>query len=160
MAIVIVRSGKPVQPKGPSRKESIALRRKAGRMLLAGHSPTEVARKLDISPNTARKWKSILDNGGLEVLSQIDKGGARSFFTVERKDRLEQELLKDPGAHDLPPGKWTLDLVSALIDKLFQKKKDAKSVSRLLGRMDLDMRHINFRVEQAARRRARQPETE
>ena len=48
--------------------ETVRRRVQAGRMLLAGKTPTQAAHAVDVARQTAYMWKAVLDEGGIDAL--------------------------------------------------------------------------------------------
>jgi hypothetical protein len=62
--------------KAKSKQGEASKRRvRAGRLLLAGKTPPEVARMVGAPRQTVYRWREVLKVGGIEALRDIDKGG-------------------------------------------------------------------------------------
>ena len=55
--------------------EASKRRVRAGRLLLAGKTPAEVARTVGAPRQTVYRWREELKVGGIEALRDINKGG-------------------------------------------------------------------------------------
>ena len=73
-----------MRPKGSA--EALEARRlEAGRLLLAGRGIREVARLVNASPSSVKRWKDALEEGGLEALAAKPHPGRPPRLTAEQK---------------------------------------------------------------------------
>ena len=56
-------------------EEAVKRRVRAGRLLLAGKSPPEVARMVGAPRQTVYRWRDVLNVGGIDALRDMSKGG-------------------------------------------------------------------------------------
>ena len=54
--------------------EAVKRRVRAGRLLLAGKSPPEVARAVGAPRQTVYRWRDVLKVGGIETTSRCHRG--------------------------------------------------------------------------------------
>jgi transposase len=57
------------------RDGQVKRRVRAGRLLLAGKSPLEVARLVGAPRQTVYRWREVLTVGGIDALRDMSKGG-------------------------------------------------------------------------------------
>ena len=55
--------------------EAVKRRVRAGRLLLAGKTPPEVARVVGAPRQTVYRWREVLRVGGIDALRDMSKGG-------------------------------------------------------------------------------------
>jgi transposase len=105
-------------------------------MLLAGKKPSEVARAVGVSRQTAYSWKAVIgDGGGIEALRNVSRGGRPARLSEQDKQWLTQALINGPTAHGFGSELWTLKRVRLLIEKRFGVRFSQVHVWRLLGQM-------------------------
>lgn len=120
----------------PKVDEATKRRIRGGRMLLAGKKPSEVARAVGVSRQTAYSWKAVIeDGGGIEALRNVSRGGRPASLSEQDKQWLTQALIDGPTAHGFGSELWTLKRVRILIEKRFGVRFSHVHVWRLLGQM-------------------------
>jgi transposase len=120
----------------PKVDEATKRRIRGGRMLLAGKKPSEVARAVGVSRQTAYSWKAVIeDGGGIEVLRNLSRGGRPGNLSDQDKQWLTQALIDGPTAHGFGTELWTLKRVRILIEKRFGVRFSQVHVWRLLGQL-------------------------
>jgi transposase len=124
---------------GAARKlEEAAKRRlRAGRLLLAGKSPPEVARLVGAPRQTVYRWREVLNTGGIDALRDMSKGGRPAQLGAGELSQLYVWLLEGPTAHGFPTELWTLKRVKLLIEREFGVRYSEVHVWRLLGQLGL-----------------------
>jgi transposase len=113
--------------------EATRRRMRGGRMLLAGKKPAEVAAAVNVSRQTAYAWKGIVEEGGIEALRKLSRGGRPGQLSEEDKQRLAQALIEGPTAHGFGSELWTLKRVRLFIECRFGVRFSEVHVWRLLG---------------------------
>jgi transposase len=98
---------------------SIALRLKAGQMLLAGNSVSAIASALSLSRLTVTRYKGLVDRGGLAALETMRVGGRRSVLDAEAKKWLDAALGRSPRNYGFEVEQWSIGRVGKLIEKQF-----------------------------------------
>jgi transposase len=106
---------------------------RAGRLLLKGKSPAEVARIVDAPRQTVYRWLSVLQEQGIDGLRDMSKGGRPSRMSPEQLDSLREMLLAGPIANGYATDLWTIKRVRLLIEKRFGIQYSDVHVWRLLG---------------------------
>lgn len=119
-----------------NRLDEAAKRRvRAGRLLLAGKSPPEVARLIGAPRQTVYRWRNVLEVGGIDALRDVNKGGRPAQLGAGELSRLYVMLLEGPVAHGFPTPLWTLKRVRLLIEREFGVRYSEVHVWRLLGQL-------------------------
>ncbi|MBP0589637.1 helix-turn-helix domain-containing protein [Paraburkholderia sp. LEh10] len=91
----------------------------AGKMLMEGASISDVAAQLHISENTVRKYRTLVNEGGLDSLRRLSVGG-RSSVLDEAALRWIADALSGPaGVHGFPSDAWTSNRLRELIRARF-----------------------------------------
>jgi len=117
--------------------KAIKRRVRAGRLLLAGKSPPEVARLVGAPRQTVYRWREVLTVGGIEALRDMSKGGRPAELGAAELSRLYVALLEGATAHGFATPLWTLKRVRALIEREFGVRYSEVHVWRLLGQLGL-----------------------
>ncbi|WP_122984745.1 helix-turn-helix domain-containing protein [Paraburkholderia hospita] len=100
-------------------RHTVSLRIQAGEMLVAGHSTTHIARELGISDTTVRKYRGIVERGGLTALQDLPLGGRRSVLDSHARNRLADALRGSPRQYAIDADRWTIGAVASLIRRDF-----------------------------------------
>jgi transposase len=115
--------------------EASKRRVRAGRMLQTGKKPAEVAAAVGVARQTVYTWKRILEEGGLDALRQIDRGGRPASLDEEQFEQIRRALLESPTAHGFGTELWTIKRVRLLIERLHGVRFSEVHVWRILGRL-------------------------
>ncbi len=99
--------------------ESTKRRVRAGRMLLSGKGPTEVAKEVGVARQTVHTWKDILDEGGIDALRAMGGKGRPAQLDERQLEVLRRTLLDRPTEHGSGTELWTLKRIRLLIERLF-----------------------------------------
>ena len=135
-----------------SKLEQEARRLAAGRLLLAGKQNVEVVRALRVSPASVRRWKKIVQRGGLEGLRTKPAGGRPPKLSKKQKKALVRVLVKGAQAAGFPSGLWTGKRVAQVIRRRFKVEYHPHHVLKILRQLDL--------TPQKPQRRARQQDAD
>ena len=73
--------------------ETVKRRVRAGRLLLTGRSPPEVARAVGAPRQTVYRWREVLKVGGIDALRDMSKGGRPAQLGAGELSRLYVALL-------------------------------------------------------------------
>ncbi|AXF06131.1 helix-turn-helix domain-containing protein [Paraburkholderia hospita] len=104
----------------PTRERHTAsLRIKAGEMLMAGHSVMRIAHELGLSDNTVRKYRAMVEHGGMAALRNLSLGGRRSVLDRHARDKLAGALAGAPRDYGIDADRWTIGVVGRLIRRDF-----------------------------------------
>src|ERR1700754_3932238 len=98
---------------------SVARRMLAGRMLTDGATIDAVADALHISTYTVRRYKIILDDGGLDALRRISIGGRTSVLDDLAREWIANALRGSAKERGFPSDAWTTGRLRELIGSRF-----------------------------------------
>mgnify|MGYP000896201813 FL=1 len=115
--------------------EAAKRRVRAGRLLLKGKAPAEVAKTVGAPRQTVYRWLGVLQEQGIDGLRIMGKGGRPSLMTDAHVEELREALLAGPMASGYGTDLWTLKRVRLLIEKRFGIKYSDVNVWRILGSM-------------------------
>lgn len=113
--------------------EAAKRRMRAGRLLLKGKSPAEVAKVVGAPRQTVYRWLGVLREQGIDNLREMSKGGRPSLMSAEQIAELREALLAGPMANGYATDLWTLKRVRLLIQKRFGIQYSDVNVWRILG---------------------------
>jgi transposase len=102
----------------PSRNEelpTVMRRLAAGRMLMEGASISDVAEQLHISENTVRKYRTLVNEGGLDSLRQLSVGGRSSVLDDAAMQWIASALSGPASVHGFPTDAWTSNRLREVI---------------------------------------------
>jgi transposase len=103
----------------PETLPSVVRRMTAGRMLLDGESVERVAEYLHLSVQTVRRYKAIVNEGGLEALSKMGVGGRTSVLDRAALEWIGQALQESARKHGFGSDAWTNARLRELIERQF-----------------------------------------
>jgi len=115
--------------------EASKRRVRAGRLLRQGRKPPEVARLVGAPRQTVYRWLDVLNDGGIDALRNMSKGGRPARLGAEELSRLHVALLEGPTAHGFGTPLWTLKRVRLFIERQFGVRYSEVHVWRLLGQL-------------------------
>jgi len=113
--------------------EAVKRRVRAGRMLMSGKKPAEVAKSVGVARQTVYTWVRILEEGGIDALREINVGGRPAQLAPEQFERIRQLLLEGPQAQGFGTELWTIKRVRHLIERKFGHRYSEVHVWRILG---------------------------
>mgnify|MGYP003406533963 CR=1 FL=1 len=113
--------------------EAAKRRVRAGRLLLKGKTPPEVAKAVGAPRQTVYRWLSVLQEYGIDGLRAMSKGGRPARITGEQLETLRELLQAGPIANGYGTDLWTLKRVRLLIEKHFGIAYSDVHVWRILG---------------------------
>lgn len=121
---------------GKSKLDAAAKRRiRAGRLLLAGKTPPEVARTVGAPRQTVYRWRDVLNADGIDALRDMSKGGRPARLGAAELSGLYVVLLEGPEMHGFTTPLWTLKRVRLWIEREFGVRYSEVHVWRLLGQL-------------------------
>lgn len=116
-------------------KMDVAAKRRvrAGRLLLNGKKPAEVATLVGAPRQTVYRWLDVLRESGIDALRDMSKGGRPALMGAEQLDELRAALIEGPLANGYATELWTIKRVRLMIEKRFGIAYSDVHVWRLLG---------------------------
>ena len=141
-----------MRPKGtPQALEQRRLQAMA--LLDKGHTGSQVARMLGVTPGAVSQWKKVYQRDGPAALKARPHPGPRPKLTPPQCRTLARLLLKGPRRHGYANELWTLGRIAEVIRKHFGVKYDPSGAWHLLRRMGWScqkpQRHARERDEAA-----------
>ena len=115
--------------------EAAKRRVRAGRLLLQGKPPAEVAAVVGAPRQTVYRWLDVLSAEGLDGLRIMSKGGRPAQLDAEQHEELRRILLAGPQAAGFGTELWTIKRVRETIKRHFGVQYSEVHVWRLLGRL-------------------------
>jgi len=115
--------------------EAAKRRVRAGRLLLQGKAPAEVAAAVGAPRQTVYRWLDVLNADGLDALRVMSKGGRPAQLDAEQHEELRRILLAGPQASGFGTELWTIRRVRETIQRRFGVRYSEVHVWRLLGRL-------------------------
>jgi transposase len=91
----------------------------AGQLLLDGMSVEQVADQLHLSIATVKRYKALVDEGGLEALRQLAVGGRSSVLDQEALVWISKALQGSAKVHGFESDAWTNARLRALIESRY-----------------------------------------
>ena len=109
-----------------------ARRFQAGKLLLANRKVQEVARIVEASESSVRRWRLALRKGGLKALRAKVHYGRPPRLAAKQKRRLLKILLKGPRKAGYRTDLWTCRRVGEVVSKTFDVEYHPAHVWRIL----------------------------
>lgn len=91
----------------PENLPSVVRRMTAGRMLLDGMPLEKVALELHLSVATVKRYKTLVDAGGIEALKAVGIGGRSSVLDQDALAWIAQALQGSAALHGFESETWT-----------------------------------------------------
>ena len=113
--------------------EATKKRLRAGRMLLAGKRPAEVALDVGVARQTVYTWKGLLDEGGIDALRAVPSRGRPAKLDASQLDGVRRAVLQSPTEHGFGTELWTLKRVGTVIEREYGVKFGTTQLWRILG---------------------------
>jgi transposase len=120
-----------MRPKG-SAAELETRRRLAGSLLLEGRRIGEVAEIVAASESSVRRWRRVVEKGGVEALTAKPHPGPKPRLNEQQKRRLVKVLLAGPRKAGYRNDLWTCPRVAQVIARTFGVKYHPAHVWRIL----------------------------
>jgi transposase len=95
---------------------SVVRRMTAGRMLLDGNSVEKVANDLHLSLATVKRYKALVDSGGLVALSTLGIGGRTSALDAHALAWISNALQGSAMKHGFDSDSWTNSRLRQVIE--------------------------------------------
>lgn len=111
-----------------------ARRLAAVKMVEAGISKREVARRLECAPSAVMKWTKAYDEGGRAALASVPEKGKLqpAYLDDDDRQRLEQLILAGAMAAGFSNDLWTLARIRELIEREFGVEYSVGHVYRIV----------------------------
>lgn len=116
-------------------KEMERRRRRGARLLAAGESQAEVARRVGVSRQTVMRWDRARQEGGIAALRRARHFGRPERLSTTQRQELVRLLKEGAIASGFPTELWTLPRIAQLVEQKFAVSLVPSSVWRLLGRL-------------------------
>ena len=113
--------------------EATKKRVRAGRLLLKGKKPAEVALAVGVARQTVYTWKALLDEAGIDGLRSAPSRGRPSRLDGSELEGLRRAILQKPTEHGFGTELWTLKRVGVVIHRLYGVKFGQTQIWRILG---------------------------
>ena len=110
-------------------------RLQAATLLTHGVHQSEVAGRVEVSPQSVSRWAQQLGEGGRRSLRQAGRAGRRSRLTQKQLERIEKALPRGPEALGYETNLWTSQRVAHLIEREFGIQYHPGHVWRILRRL-------------------------
>jgi transposase len=107
-------------------------RRLAGSLLLEGRKIGEVAEIVAASESSVRRWRRVVEKGGVEALTAKPHPGPKPRLNEQQKRRLVKVLLAGPRKAGYRNDLWTCPRVAQVIARTFGVKYHPAHVWRIL----------------------------
>ena len=98
--------------------DAVRRRVRAGRMLLGGKTPAQVALAVGVARQTVYTWKAVLDEGGIDALRDMPRRGRPARLGEEQLQALARVLLQSPTEHGFGTDLWTLKRVGVVVQRM------------------------------------------
>ncbi len=108
---------------------------KAAKLLGAGVSQSEVARRVGVHRQSVSRWATDIDGTGVEALRSAGRAGRKPRLSDEDIDGLGDILESGPEAAGYATNLWTCQRVAEVIEREFGVRYHSAHVWRLLVRI-------------------------
>jgi len=108
---------------------------RAAALFSEGRSQADVARILNVSRQSACRWFHIYKRQGQQGLEGARQPGRKPRLSPQDRERLEQALLRGPGAYGYATERWTLSRIARVIEEVCQVRYHPGHVWHLLSEM-------------------------
>lgn len=112
-------------------------RRIAGRLLLEGEKPEDVAEMVGASLSSAKRWKKAVLEGGLEALCAKPHSGPEPRLTDAQRGQLKEILVAGAVEAGYANELWTCPRVAQVIQRHFAVKYHPAHVWKVLRSLGL-----------------------
>jgi transposase len=104
-------------------------------LLDRGLSSIEVARRMNVSPQTVSRWAKAIFREGREALRAAGRAGRKPKLDDDQRARLLTLLLEGPHSFEYKTEEWTSEQVADLIDSQFRIRYHPGHVWKLLRQL-------------------------
>ena len=114
------------------------MRRLAIRRLDEGERVVDIARSIEVHPNTVSKWGRAYRAGGAKAIARRTGGGRPASLQAKQLAKLQKIIIgKNPKQLDFGVVLWTVPIVQKLIARQFDVTLHATTVARVLHKLGL-----------------------
>ncbi|ASW00113.1 hypothetical protein CJU94_19345 [Paraburkholderia aromaticivorans] len=117
-----------------------ARRTRAAKMLLHGSSVEHVAKTLGIGVPTVRKYRSMVNAGGVDAVDELKPSGKQAALSAGDLDWLRDKLEDKPTAHGYETELWRTGDVKRLIMEKFGIYHSDGYIRTIVGKLGLEHR--------------------
>jgi transposase len=121
------------------------VRMQAGALFAAGHSQAEVAHQLGVARQNVSRWHARWRQGGQEALRSAGPTGPDPRLSEAQRAAIDQALRQGARAYGFDTDHWTLERITAVIERLTGIRYHPGHTWKLLRRM-------GWRLQRPARR--------
>jgi transposase len=121
------------------------VRMQAGALFAAGHSQAQVARTLGVARQNVSHWHARWRQGGQEALRSAGPTGPDPRLSEAQRAAIDQALRQGARAYGFDTDHWTLERITAVIERLTGIRYHPGHTWKLLRRM-------GWRLQRPARR--------
>jgi transposase len=121
------------------------VRMQAGALFAAGHSQAEVTRTLGVARQNVSRWHARWRQGGQEALRSAGPTGPDPRLSEAQRAAIDQALRQGARAYGFDTDHWTLERITAVIERLTGIRYHPGHTWKLLRRM-------GWRLQRPARR--------
>ena len=121
------------------------VRMQAGALFAAGHTQAQVARTLGVARQNVSRWHARWRQGGQEALRSAGPTGPDPRLSEAQRAAIDQALRQGARAYGFDTDHWTLERITAVIERLTGIRYHPGHTWKLLGRM-------GWRLQRPARR--------
>ena len=124
-------------PKGQKRDfDGLQRRRlKAAGLFDKGLAPAEVARRCEVTCQSASRWHKAWEHGGKPALKKTPKAGRPPRLQPQDLAALKRDLKAGPSEHGFATELWTTQRIAQVIQTRFGVQYHPDHVGRLLGQL-------------------------
>lgn len=105
---------------------------RAAELLQQGRSQAGVARVLGVSPESVRRWKRRMEQGGTAALRRRPAPGRPAKLDGAQAEQVRRALEQGAQAHGFAADVWTLERVARVVERVTGVELAPASVWRLL----------------------------
>jgi transposase len=121
------------------------VRMQAGALFATGHSQAEVARQLGVARQNVSRWHTQWRAGGPDALASRGPTGPDPRLSEAQRAAIDQALRQGARANGFDTDHWTLERITAVIERLTGTRYHPGHTWKLLRRM-------GWRLQRPARR--------
>ncbi|MEU0554747.1 winged helix-turn-helix domain-containing protein [Dactylosporangium sp. NPDC006015] len=119
-----------------ARERRELVRRRAGELFAEGVTALGVAAVLEVSANSAYRWRRAWAAGGVEALASKGPPGPDPVLSEAQLVRLRQQLELGPAAAGYGEDqRWTLQRIAALIATMFHQRVSIATAWQVMRRL-------------------------